>query len=99
MNDDNQYKNIDDVNNTSHETNDVNNTSHETNDVVDTVPPMEEVAVENKNISKDKKEEIVRETIPALKPEDLYGYQPEKKEEIETIPPTTASETTAPVEV
>lgn len=94
MNDDNQYKNIDEI----------NNTSYEIGDVVDTVPPVgEEMSVENENISEadseEKKEEIVRETIPALRPEDLYGYQPEKEVEVETTPPTTVSETTAPVEV
>ena len=71
MNDDNQYKNIDEI----------NNTSYEIGDVVDTVPPVgEEMSVENENISEadseEKKEEIVRETIPALRPDDLYVYPP-----------------------
>ena len=90
MNDSKQYNDIDEVNECSN-----------SNEIYSDInPPMNESLENNESeIFPEKAEEIPRETIPALKPEDLYGYQPEKKVELETTPPTTVNETIPPVEV
>lgn len=74
--------------------NDVTSSTDVANDnVQDNANVIEEEQSPDSN-QETKKEEIIRETIPAMKPEELYGYQPEKKvEEVPSTPPTEVSTT------